>query len=156
MDKQVLEKLGKKLLNSRQTVAVAESVTTGLLQQSIGGIPDARKFFQGGITTYNLGQKMHHLLVEPIHAEAVNCVSQQVASQMAIAVAEKFRSDWGLAITGYATPAPESGEKIFAYFAVSFRGKIRAKGKIDGGILSAQKAQLHYSETVLKKWLACL
>ena len=153
MSKTLLIKLGKKLLAAKHTVAVAESVTSGLLQQSIGGIPDARKFFQGGITTYNLGQKMHHLMVEPIHAEEVNSVSQQVAVQMAMAVATNFRSDWGLAVTGYATPAPESDGKLFAFYAICFRGKLLARGKINGGDRSPFKVQQHYADTVLRKWL---
>jgi nicotinamide-nucleotide amidase len=155
MNKPLLEKLGKKLIAARQTVAVAESVTTGLLQQHLGAIPDARKCFQGGITTYNLGQKMHHLLVEPIHAEEVNCISQKVATQMAIAVSTNFRSDWGLAITGYATPAPESGGKLFAYYAIIFQGKLKAKGKITAANLSPARVQQYYTDTVLKKWLTC-
>ena len=74
-----LKKIGKKLIEGKYTIAVAESVTSGILQFALSSIPDASKFYQGGITAYNIGQKYSHLKVEPIHALSVNCVSQKVA-----------------------------------------------------------------------------
>src|SRR6478736_19122 len=103
-----LKKIGKKLIESKQTIAVGESVTSGLLQFAFSSIPDASKFYQGGITAYNIGQKYAHLKVEPIHALSVNCVSQSVATEMAINASKLFRSHWGIGVTGYATPETES------------------------------------------------
>ena len=45
-DKKILETVGKKLLRKKQTVAVAESVTSGLLQLAFSSIQDAVKFFR--------------------------------------------------------------------------------------------------------------
>lgn len=112
------------LLQREQTLAVAESVTAGQLQVAFSLADNARQFFQGGITVYNLGQKCRHLHIEPIHAESSNCVSERVARQMAEQVSSLFSSDWGIAITGYATPAPELGiEQLFACYAISFKGE---------------------------------
>jgi len=150
-DQALLNKIGKRLTAKQETIAVAESVTAGLLQLALASIKDARKFFQGGFTVYNIGQKYKHLDVEPIHAESVNCVSLQVSSQMAIAVQEKFCSDWGIGITGYATPAPEGDNKLFAYYAISHKNKILAKGKIDAKKGRPIDVQLWYVEVVLRK-----
>src|SRR5689334_9261316 len=109
-----LDKIREQLMTKKQTVAVAESVTSGLLQLAFSSMIDASEFYQGGITAYNLAQKTRHLLVEPIHANSVNCVSQRVADEMATQVAKLFLSDWGIAVTGYATPVPESDGKVFA------------------------------------------
>jgi nicotinamide-nucleotide amidase len=146
----LLGSIGKKLKGRKQTIAVAESVTAGLLQHALAQIPDASKFFQGGITSYNLGQKFKHLNVEPIHGEDCNCVSQRVADQMALQVVAVFNSDWGLAITGYATPVPESGNKLFAYYSIAFKNKIRSKGKLSHPKADPEKVQLFYVNSVLK------
>lgn len=111
-----------RLLQQHETIAVAESVTSGLVQAALSTAPDAALFYQGGLTTYNLGQKTRHLLIDPIHAISCNCVSEQVAKEMALGVCKLFSSDWGLAITGYASPVPESGHELFAYFAIA-RGR---------------------------------
>jgi nicotinamide mononucleotide (NMN) deamidase PncC len=67
------------MLRSNQTVSVAESVTSGHIQAALSRAEFAMKFFQGGITAYNLGQKYRHLQVEPIHAQFTNFVSERVA-----------------------------------------------------------------------------
>jgi nicotinamide mononucleotide (NMN) deamidase PncC len=85
-DKNLLIRIGKYLKRKEETLAVAESVTAGLVQYAFSNVPDATQFFQGGLTAYNVAQKFKHLQVEPIHALAVNCVSQLVAEQMALQV----------------------------------------------------------------------
>lgn len=145
------------LLKQKLTLAVAESVTCGHLQAAFAHIKDTGKFFQGGITTYNLGQKVHHLKVEPIDAELTNCVSKNVAIQMAIQVNELFFADIGISITGYASPMPEKGiDDLFAYFAVVKKGKLLLAEKIipeKKGTLAVQK---EYCGQVLYRTLALL
>src|SRR4051812_38795900 len=104
----VINSLKDALLAKQETISVAESVTSGLLQAAFSSAEKAMQIFQGGITTYNLGQKYRHLLVDPIHASACNCVSERVAQEMALHVCELFSSNWGIGITGYASPVPES------------------------------------------------
>ena len=150
-DKKILEAIGKKLLKKKQTIAVAESVTSGLLQFSLSNIPDAACFFQGGITAYNIAQKFKHLGVEPLHALSVNCVSPKVAKEMALHVCELYSSDWGIGITGYASPVPESGNKVFAFFAIAYKGKIKLSGKIDPEKTEPPELQWLYVNHILRK-----
>lgn len=151
-EKEVLQ-IRQYFLNSQETIAVAESVTSGLMQFFFSTIPDAGKFYQGGITAYNLGQKYKHLNVEPIHAQDNNCVSSRVAEQMAIEVCHLFRSDWGIATTGYANPVPESDHKLFAHYAISYKGEIKTAGKIDAVGSEPENVQRFYRNLVVDKFL---
>lgn len=137
------------LLQHQQTLAVAESVTSGLLQCAISTADDAIHFFQGGITAYNLGQKARQLHIEPIHAVGCNCVDGKVAAEMAVHVTRLFSSHWGISITGYATPVPESGNQLFAYFAIAEKEKVVSSGKMEAGEGTMQEVQLYYVNTVL-------
>ncbi|PZR21838.1 MAG: damage-inducible protein CinA [Citrobacter freundii] len=139
------------LLGKKKTIATAESVTSGLLQYAFSTIPDASGFFQGGITAFNLAQKFKHLNVEPIHAQSVNCVSSKVAKEMAIHCCELFASDWGLGITGYASPVPESDNKCFAYFAITYEGKIVVSGCLEPKNTDPAKIQEEYVRAVLSE-----
>ena len=126
---QILNNIKDILLDRNESIAVAESVTCGILQTAFGSVPDASLFFQGGITVYNLGQKARHLHINSIHAEACNCVSDTVATEMAIGVCSLFSSHWGIAVTGYATVDPEiKMEQPFAHFAIAYLGKIKKTG----------------------------
>lgn len=130
ISKVIIDDVKDKLIKKHETLAVAESVTSGMLQAIFSAATDAAKFFQGGITTYNIGQKVLHLGIEPIHAAECNCVSKQTASEMALGVATLFRSDWGIGITGYASAVPESGNQLFAFCTISYKGEVVLEEKI--------------------------
>lgn len=139
------------MLEHKETLAVAESVTSGLLQAAFSLAEEATSFYQGGITAYNLGQKSRHLKIDPIYAEACNCVSERTAIEMANHVCELFSSTWGIGITGYAAPIPELGVKtLHAYFAFSYSGGKSYSKKIIAPNVSIQKAQQHFVAAVLK------
>lgn len=122
------------LIEKGQTVAVAESVTSGHLQVALSLAEKASSYFQGGMTAYNIGQKSRHLQIDPIHGQQVDCVSEKIAQQMADHVCYLFAADWGLGITGYATKVPEQGiHQLFAYYAISKNCQTMAHGKITVG-----------------------
>jgi len=146
----LLSKVGKFLLTRLETIAVAESVTSGLIQHALSSIPDASRFYQGGITAYNVAQKYKHLHVEPIHALATDCVSAQVAEEMSLHVCNMFNSDWGIAVTGYATPTPESGNRLFAYFSIAYKNRIKRSGLIKTGKKDQSIIQLFYANEVFR------
>jgi nicotinamide-nucleotide amidase len=144
--------ISEHLLKMGHSIAVAESVTAGHLQAAISLADDASSFFQGGITTYNLGQKSRHLQIEPIHAEACNCVSEQVATEMSLNVTKLFSSNWGIGITGYAAPVPECDVIIpYAFCAISFNGKVMLSKRVKSNTTSGRPSQEYYVERVLKE-----
>ena len=144
-----LTQIGALIISKKQTLAVAESVTSGLMQHAFGSIEDASQFYQGGITVYNIGQKHKHLSVEPIHALAVNCVSKKVSEEMALEVSNLFNSNWGIGITGYASPTPDSGNKLFAYFSIAFNREILKSDKLSTSLKDPFKVQVFYVTTIL-------
>lgn len=155
-DKDILGSIGKKLLRKQEPIAIAESVTSGLLQFAFSNIKDASCFYQGGLTAFNIGQKFKHLQVDPVHALSVNGVSQKVAEEMALQVCVLFKSDWGVAVTGYASAVPISGNKIFAFYAISHKSKIRSKGKLNSKKNDPSEVQKTYVNRIVKEILALL
>lgn len=139
------------LKEKNETIAVAESVTAGLMQAALSSADEAMKIFQGGITAYNVGQKYRHLLVDPIHALSCNCVSERVAQEMALHVCDMFRSDWGIGVTGYASAVPESTFRLYAYYAIGYRGDTVLSGKIDAQQLDFTGARLFFVNQILEK-----
>ncbi|WP_346320208.1 CinA family protein [Chitinophaga sp. YIM B06452] len=137
------------LLRSKKTVAVAESVTAGLLQFALAGAEDAAQFFQGGITAYNLGQKYRHLRIEPIHAEQCNCVDELVAMEMAKNVCKLFCSQWGISITGYATPVPASGNSLYAWYAIAHGDEVLLSQQLHAASAAPAAVQHWYADMAL-------
>lgn len=155
-DENVVNEIKDILTQKGLTITVAESVTAGHLQAALSSAVEASKFFQGGITAYNLGQKCRHLQVDPILAEGCDCVDEKVARTMAVAVGNLFTCQYSIAITGYAAKMPEKGlNDLFAWYAVAFNNEVVLSEKI-----STQKervdAQVDYTRQVLQKFLALL
>lgn len=147
----VIDDVKKYLVEHNESIAVAESVTSGLLQTAFGSTPDATNFYQGGITAYNVGQKYRHLLIEPIHALSCNCISQKVANEMALNVCTLFKSNVGVAVTGYASAVEESGNKLFAYYTIVYNKRILVAEKVEPRAKEPFCVQLEYVNVVLEK-----
>jgi PncC family amidohydrolase len=151
-DNKAIEAIKNALQAQKQTIAVAESVTSGHIQAAFSTATGAEEFFQGGITAYNAGQKCRHLNIEPIYSLKDNCISEGVACTMAANVARLFISDYGIGITGYASPLPEMDigpGDLFAYFAIAKKEDILLCKKIITREADITSAQIDYTGQVL-------
>ncbi|MBC9914620.1 CinA family protein [Chitinophaga varians] len=119
------------LINRQQTLAVAESVTAGMLQVAFSSADKAVEYFQGGITAYNLGQKARHLGLDPIHGQQTDCVSVETARALSENCCSLFSSHWGIGITGYASTVPEEGiTELYAYYSIAADGEEMKSARI--------------------------
>ncbi len=155
-DTERVNRIKDKLKSRCESLAVAESVTAGFLQAALASAEGAMEFFEGGLTAYNIGQKCKHLGVSPIQAQRCNCVSEQTAEELAGGVAKAFVSSWGIGVTGYATPTPESNDEVFAFAAFHRDGKAMKQLRMDPGERRGQEAQLFYVATILETFEALL
>lgn len=148
LDKEVIQRIGKLL--DRKTVATAESVTAGQLQFMLSQIENAAANFKGGITAYTLEEKVNLLGIDEDEAKACDCVSSQIAEDMALQASHLFNADFGIGVTGYATPVEESNFKLYAYFAISYKMQIIVSEKtaLKKNFLGT-KAQQKYGENIL-------
>ena len=96
-----------------KTVAIAESLTGGMVGSEVVSRSGASKYFLGGLVAYTLEAKVQNLLVDRKLAEACNCVSADVAEQMAVGIARLFKSDVGVSTTGFAEPHGEEPQQAF-------------------------------------------
>ncbi len=71
---------------------------------------------------------------------------------MALNVCRLFDADWGIAITGYATPIPEQSiNNLFAYFCITEKGRVLQAEKVELPDLNTLEAQIRYTHEVLEK-----
>jgi len=107
------------------TLAVAESLTGGLLSSRITAVPGASKVFLGGAIVYNESLKQSLAAVPAPLIAQHGAVSEQVARALAEGIRKQTGADFGLALTGVAGPGPltdsDGQEKPagLVYFAAS-------------------------------------
>ncbi|MDQ1696443.1 MAG: nicotinamide-nucleotide amidase [Frankiaceae bacterium] len=91
------------------TLAVAESLTGGLLGAALTDMPGASRTFRGGVLAYATELKESMLGVPGPLLAAEGPVSAQVAAAMAAGVRDRLDATYGVALTGVAGPDPQGG-----------------------------------------------
>ncbi|MEW1687212.1 CinA family protein [Streptomyces sp. NPDC091265] len=109
------------LVGRGETLAVAESLTGGLVAAELTSVPGASHSFRGSVTAYATPLKSEVLGVDAALLAARGAVDPEVASQMAEGVRKVLGADWGLATTGVAGPEPQDGQPVGTVF-VAVRG----------------------------------
>jgi nicotinamide-nucleotide amidase len=145
------------LLDREESVAIAESVTAGDIQSAFSYCENALRIFEGGLTVYNVPQKIRLLHVDAEYATACEGVSEKTAAEMAIGVSQLFQSDWGISITGYASPVPETNiMQVFAWTALAHRGVVMLVQKIIPEPASVNIVRKFYTDKVFEIFLNVL
>jgi nicotinamide-nucleotide amidase len=91
------------------TVAVAESLTAGLVGAALTEVPGSSAVFRGGVQVYATDLKTALAGVPEAVLAEHGAVSEQTAVAMAQGVRERLGSTYGLALTGVAGPDPQEG-----------------------------------------------
>jgi len=145
----------RSLASRRETLAVAESCTGGLLAGAITDVSGASEVFRGGVVAYHNDVKVELLGVRREVLDAAGAVSEPVAQWMARGVRSRLGADYGIGITGIAGPSGGSPEKPvgLVYICVSSpagdfvrgfnftgdRAEVR-RAAVDAGLLMAFEA----------------
>ena len=111
-----------------ETLAVAESLTGGLVAAELAAVPGASKAFRGSVTAYATDLKRDVLGVDAALLDRRGAVDPQVAAQMAAGVRKVLGADWGIATTGVAGPEPQDGQPVGTVF-VAVDGPSGASGR---------------------------
>lgn len=103
------------------TLAVAESLTGGLVSDAVVSVPGASRAMRGAVVAYDTAVKASVLGVDPELLARVGAVDAEVARQMARGVRAALATaagpaDVGIATTGVAGPDPQDGQAVGTVF----------------------------------------
>jgi nicotinamide-nucleotide amidase len=129
------EVVGRQLRGSGQTLAVAESCTSGMLGMHLTHVPGSSDYFKGGILCYSNDAKIELCRVPAELLQKHGAVSAEVAEALASGVRRSLHSSIGLSITGIAGPGGGSPEKPvgLVYIGVSDGRRTESRHRIMPG-----------------------
>ena len=99
-----------------ETVAVAESLTGGLLAAALTDRAGASETFRGGLVVYATDLKEQLAAVPGPLLAAQGAVSEETAAALAAGARDRLGADWGLATTGVAGPTEQEGQPVGTVF----------------------------------------
>ena len=126
-DEELIDVVGRLLLEKHITIACAESCTGGLFAGALTDTAGISEVFARGYVTYSAEAKEAELGVKPETIDAYGIVSPQVAGEMAAGLAAKTGADLCISVTGIAGPGGGSKDKPvgLAYIGLSYKGKVQ-------------------------------
>lgn len=128
VDKETLEGVvGRYLTERKQSLAIMESLTGGLLANTITNTPGSSQYFGGGIVAYSSDLKVQ-MGVPRETIDQFGAVSPETARAMAEVARRLLHADYGLGVTGVAGPDMQE-EKPVGTVYIAIAGP---QGIIDG------------------------
>ena len=100
----IAEKIAAHLIERRQTIAVAESSTGGLISASLLAVPGASAYFLGGGVIYTRDARRILMDIPDEAMKGIRSASEPYAKLLASQIRTRFATDWGLSETGATGP----------------------------------------------------
>jgi nicotinamide-nucleotide amidase len=98
------EQIAALLIARRQTIAVAESSTGGLISAALLAVPGASAYFLGGAVVYTRDARRILMDIPDAAMQGLRSSSEPYARLLASQIRRRFSADWGLSETGAAGP----------------------------------------------------
>lgn len=112
-----LAELHSRLRTLDATVAVAESLTGGLVTARLTETPGVSSTVRGGLVVYSTDLKTALAGVDETLLAERGAVDPQVALELARGARERLNASYGLGVTGVAGPEEQDGKPVGTVFA---------------------------------------
>jgi PncC family amidohydrolase len=99
------EAIGNLLKSRKETVAVAESSTGGLIAAALLAVPGASAYFVGGGVIYTPGAREALLGIELAAHPGLRASTEPYAQRMAATISGRWGTTWGIGETGATGPS---------------------------------------------------
>ena len=98
------ERIGARLKERRETIAIAESSTGGLVSAALLAVPGASAYFLGGAVVYTVNARQGLLEIGDL-AQGMRASTEPYALLLARTVRARLGASWGLGETGATGPS---------------------------------------------------
>lgn len=135
MDKlaQIAEALAERLIARKETIAVGESSTGGLISAALLSVPGASAYFYGGAVVYTRRARRALLQIPNDAVASIRSASEPYAALVARTVREQHRTTWGLSETGATGPSGNRYGDAAGHCCIGLDGPIARTLTIETG-----------------------
>src|SRR4030088_1029505 len=138
----IAEQIAGRLTERRQTIAVAESSTGGLISASLLAVPGASAYFLGSAVVYTRDARRILMDIPDEAMKGIRSASEAYAKLLAGQIRQRFSTDWGLSETGATGPTGNRYGDAAGHSCMSVAGVAQSVTTLETGS-SDRLANMH-------------
>ena len=142
--------VGSLLIKRKETVAVSESSSGGLISAALLSIPGASSYFMGGGVVYTSKARGVLLDIDFENYPGVRSSSEPYAVLAANAIRDRLGTDWGLAETGAAGPTGNRYGDAAGHTCIAVTGSNQSIHTLETASINREENMWKFAETSLK------
>ena len=143
------EKIAAKLIERKQTIAVAESSTGGLISAALLSVPGASAYFLGGAVVYTRDARRLLMDIPDEDMKGIRSASEPYAKLLAGQVRGRFATDWGLSETGATGPTGNRYGDAAGHSCMAVVGPAQSVFTLETGSNDRQANMQAFAKTAL-------
>ena len=153
---QLSEEIASRLKLRRETIAVAESSTGGLISASLLAVPGASAYFLGGAVVYTRQARRALVSIPDAAMAGIRSASEPYAALLARTVREQHGATWGLSETGATGPTGNRYGDPAGHSCIALAGPVERAVTLRTGD-SDRRANMHaFAVKALETLLAAI
>jgi PncC family amidohydrolase len=145
----IAEQVATKLIARKQTIAVAESSTGGLISASLLAVPGASAYFLGGGVVYTRDARRILMDISDDAMKGIRSASEPYARLLAEQVRRRFGTDWGLSETGATGPTGNRYGDAAGHSCMAVAGSTTSVITLETGHNDRQANMQQFAKTAL-------
>jgi nicotinamide-nucleotide amidase len=128
------DKIAASLKDRRETIAIAESSTGGLISSALLSVAGASVYFLGGAVVYTLKARRSLLDIQDDAVKGMRGASEPYALLLARTARERFGSTWALSETGATGPTGNRYGDAPGHTCIAISGPVERAITIETGV----------------------
>jgi nicotinamide-nucleotide amidase len=146
----IAEQIAAKLVERKQTIAVAESSTGGLISAALLAVPGASAYFLGGAVVYTRDARRLLMDIPDEAMKGLRSASEPYAKLLASQMRRRFSTDWGLSETGATGPTGNRYGDAAGHSCMAIAGLKDAVFTLETGSADRQANMQVFAKTALE------
>ena len=146
----IAEQIAAKLVERKQTIAVAESSTGGLISAALLAVPGASAYFLGGAVVYTRDARRLLMDIPDEAMKGIRSASEPYARLLASRMRQRFSTDWGLSETGATGPTGNRYGDAAGHSCMAVAGLKEAVFTLETGSADRQANMQVFAKTALE------
>src|SRR3954470_12414869 len=126
------QRVALKLIERRQTIAVAESSTGGLISAALLAVPGASAYFLGSAVVYTRDARRTLMDIPDEAMKGIRSASEPYAKLLASQIRQRFSTTWGLSETGATGPTGNRYGDAAGHSCMAVSSRLVPLGRLEG------------------------